>query len=145
MHIFQCCNPSLRTPNIMPNRTSNVSGSSTSSTHDSSQRTNLRPLLPGPRPHPIETHAGHRTAPLARRRVSISLACESCRQRKIKVCHNQTPSLQPQSSAFLGGSIDRRLNGLHSATVLGRHVLGVEKSISIVFTGKHLRLISEKD
>ncbi|SCO87707.1 uncharacterized protein FRV6_11834 [Fusarium oxysporum] len=76
---------------MMPNRTSNFSDSSTSSTHDSSQRTNLRPLLPAPRPHPVETHAGHRTAPLARRRVFTSLACESCRRRKIK-CNGARPT-----------------------------------------------------
>lgn len=59
----------------------------TSSTRESSQGTNLRPLLPAPRPHPVETHTEYRTAPLVRRGVPTFLACESCRQRKIKVRH----------------------------------------------------------
>ncbi|KAI8414210.1 hypothetical protein FOFC_03820 [Fusarium oxysporum] len=75
----------------MPNRTSNFSDSSTMSTHKSSQGTNLRPLLPAPRPHPVATHVGHRPAPLARRRVPTSLACESCRQRKSK-CNGARPT-----------------------------------------------------
>ncbi|KAG7404565.1 Nitrogen assimilation transcription factor nirA [Fusarium oxysporum f. sp. raphani] len=76
---------------MMPNRTSDFSDSSTLSTHESSQGTNLRPLLPAPRPHSVGTHAGYRTAPLARRRVSTSLACESCRQRKSK-CNGARPT-----------------------------------------------------
>ncbi|KAH7186518.1 hypothetical protein DER44DRAFT_188348 [Fusarium oxysporum] len=95
--------PSLRTSNMMPNRTSNVSDSSTSSKHESSRGTNLRPLLPAPRPHPAGTHARHRTAPLTRRRVSTSLACESCRQRKIRVCYYQTPFLKLGEVALLLG------------------------------------------
>ncbi|KAI8417513.1 hypothetical protein FOFC_00068 [Fusarium oxysporum] len=75
----------------MPNRTSNFSDSSTLATHESSQGTNLRILIPAPRPHPLGTHAGHRTAPLARRRVSTSLACESCRRRKRK-CNDARPT-----------------------------------------------------
>ncbi|KAM5527803.1 C6 transcription factor [Fusarium oxysporum f. sp. phaseoli] len=76
---------------MMPNRPSNFSDSSTLSKHESSQGTNLRPLLPAPRPHPAGTHAGHRTAPLTRRRVSTSLACESCRQRKSR-CNGARPT-----------------------------------------------------
>ncbi|KAG7423301.1 Nitrogen assimilation transcription factor nirA [Fusarium oxysporum f. sp. raphani] len=73
----------------MPDTTSNISDPSTSSTRESSQGTNLRLLLPAPHPHPVRTHAGHRIAPLERR-VPISLACESCRQRKSK-CNGARP------------------------------------------------------
>jgi len=67
--------PSLKTPNIMLNRTSNFFDSSTFLIDESSQGINLRPLLPPPRCHPVGTNAGHRTAaPLAQRRVSVSLA-----------------------------------------------------------------------
>ncbi|KNB06345.1 hypothetical protein FOXG_19641 [Fusarium oxysporum f. sp. lycopersici 4287] len=76
---------------MMANRTSNFSDSSTLSTQESSQGTDLRPLLPAPRSHPAVTHAGHRTASLARRRVSTSLACESCRRRKSK-CNGARPT-----------------------------------------------------
>ncbi|KAI3571860.1 hypothetical protein IWW34DRAFT_824616 [Fusarium oxysporum f. sp. albedinis] len=75
----------------MPNGTSNFSDPSTSSTRESSQGTNLRPLLPAPHPHPVVTHAEYRTAPLVRRGASTSLACESCRQRKNK-CNGARPT-----------------------------------------------------
>ncbi|KAH7191430.1 hypothetical protein BKA60DRAFT_662003 [Fusarium oxysporum] len=75
----------------MSNRNSNFSDPSTSSTRELSQGTNLRPLLPAPRPHHLETYTGHRTAPLVRRGAPTSLACESCRQRKIK-CNGARPT-----------------------------------------------------
>ncbi|KAM5527275.1 C6 transcription factor [Fusarium oxysporum f. sp. phaseoli] len=76
---------------MMPNGTSNFSDRSTSSTRESSQGTNLRSLLPAPHPHPVVTHAEYRTAPLVRRGAPTSLACESCRQRKIK-CNGARPT-----------------------------------------------------
>ncbi|KAG7425123.1 Nitrogen assimilation transcription factor nirA [Fusarium oxysporum f. sp. raphani] len=76
---------------MMPNGTSNFSDPSTSSTRESSQGTNLRSLRPAPHPHPVVTHAEYRTAPLVRRGASTSLACESCRQRKIK-CNGARPT-----------------------------------------------------
>ncbi|RBA09644.1 hypothetical protein FPRO05_14343 [Fusarium proliferatum] len=75
----------------MPNGSSNFSDPSTSSTRESSQGTNLRPLLPAPHPHPVVTRAEYRTAPLVRRGAPTSLACESCRQRKIK-CNGARPT-----------------------------------------------------
>ncbi|KAF6525636.1 hypothetical protein HZS61_011431 [Fusarium oxysporum f. sp. conglutinans] len=72
---------------MMPTRTSNLSDPSISSTHESNLGTNLRPLLPAPHSRAIEAHAEHRTAPLVRRGAPTSLACESCRQRKVRVSH----------------------------------------------------------
>ncbi|EGU86544.1 hypothetical protein FOPG_17747 [Fusarium oxysporum f. sp. conglutinans race 2 54008] len=75
----------------MPTRTSNLSDPSISSTHESNLGTNLRPLLPAPHSRAIEAHAEHRTAPLVRRGAPTSLACESCRQRKVR-CNGARPT-----------------------------------------------------
>ncbi|KAL5603369.1 hypothetical protein FOVSG1_006119 [Fusarium oxysporum f. sp. vasinfectum] len=61
---------------MMPNRTSNVSDSSTSSTRESSQGTKLRPLLPAPRLHPCN---GARPI------------CSQCRAKHTDCVYRQTP------------------------------------------------------
>ena len=73
-----------RIPTMIPHRIPSVSEASSSSAHDSSRSNNLRPLVPASRPAPADTPNAYRTAPLTRKRAPISLACEPCRQKKIK-------------------------------------------------------------
>jgi hypothetical protein len=71
---------------MTPQRTPSISDTSTSSTQDTSQSSGPRRILPAARPRPAESsnHA-YQTAPLARKRAPTALACEGCRQKKIKV------------------------------------------------------------
>ncbi|CAG7563849.1 unnamed protein product [Fusarium equiseti] len=76
---------------MLPHRNSSASEASSSSAHDSSQTNNLRTLVPASRPPPADTAHAYRTAPLTRKRVPITLACEPCRQKKIK-CNGSRPT-----------------------------------------------------
>ncbi|KAK2135748.1 hypothetical protein NOF04DRAFT_1365920 [Fusarium oxysporum II5] len=72
---------------MIPHRTPSISDASTSSTQDTSQTGGPRRLLPAARPQPAESSNHYQTAPLTRKRAPIALACEACRQKKIKVTH----------------------------------------------------------
>ncbi|KAF5026003.1 hypothetical protein F66182_1905 [Fusarium sp. NRRL 66182] len=76
---------------MQPNRKESISDKSTSSGPESSTGSSLlRPLLPAARPPPARDQH-YQPAPLARKRVPTSLACEPCRQRKIK-CNGGRPT-----------------------------------------------------
>ncbi|KAF5259684.1 hypothetical protein FOXYS1_9699 [Fusarium oxysporum] len=70
---------------MIPHRTPSISDTSTSSAQDTSQAGGPRRLLPAARPQPAESSNHYQTAPLTRKRAPIALACEACRQKKIKV------------------------------------------------------------
>ncbi|KAF5562705.1 nitrate assimilation regulatory nirA [Fusarium napiforme] len=75
---------------MIPHRTPSVSDASSSSAQETSQTAGPRRLLPAARPQPAESSADYQTAPLARKRAPTALACESCRQRKVK-CNGARP------------------------------------------------------
>ncbi|KAJ4269845.1 hypothetical protein NW762_001514 [Fusarium torreyae] len=76
---------------MIPHRRSSVSSTSTSSVPEANLATNLRPLLPATRPPPTESRHSYQSAPLVRKRVPTTLACDPCRQRKIK-CNGGRPT-----------------------------------------------------
>ncbi|RKK17838.1 hypothetical protein BFJ65_g8162 [Fusarium oxysporum f. sp. cepae] len=75
---------------MIPHRTPSISDTSTSSAQDTSQAGGPRRLLPAARPQPAESSNHYQTAPLTRKRAPIALACEACRQKKIK-CNGARP------------------------------------------------------
>ncbi|KAJ9424196.1 hypothetical protein QL093DRAFT_2036068 [Fusarium oxysporum] len=75
---------------MIPHRTPSISDASTSSAQDTSQAGGPRRLLPAARPQPAESSNHYQTAPLTRKRAPIALACEACRQKKIK-CNGARP------------------------------------------------------
>ncbi|KAI8409295.1 hypothetical protein FOFC_09131 [Fusarium oxysporum] len=75
---------------MIPHRTPSISDASTSSAQDTSQTGGPRRLLPAARPQPAESSNHYQTAPLTRKRAPIALACEACRQEKIK-CNGARP------------------------------------------------------
>ncbi|ENH63239.1 Nitrogen assimilation transcription factor nit-4 [Fusarium oxysporum f. sp. cubense race 1] len=75
---------------MIPHRTPSISDASTSSAQDTSQTGGPRRLLPAARPQPAESSNHYQTAPLTRKRAPIALACEACRQKKIK-CNGARP------------------------------------------------------
>ncbi|RFN47270.1 hypothetical protein FIE12Z_8483 [Fusarium flagelliforme] len=96
----------------MPNETSNFSDPSTLSTRESSQGTNLRPLLPAPHPHLVGTHPEYRTAPLCN---GARPTCFQCHAKHIDCVYRQTPE----------GNFRERLEALqvsHPAAVVYRAI-----------------------
>ncbi|KAF4943175.1 hypothetical protein FSARC_15000 [Fusarium sarcochroum] len=77
---------------MMPHRNPSISSTSTSPAPESNQANTLRPLLPASRPQPAESHHAYQSAPLTRKRVPTSLACDPCRQRK---CNGGRPACSP--------------------------------------------------
>ncbi|KAF5665624.1 nitrate assimilation regulatory nirA [Fusarium denticulatum] len=77
---------------MIPHRTPSISDASTSSAQETSQAGGPRRLLPAARPPPAEssTATPYQTAPLARKRAPIPVACEACRQKKVK-CNGARP------------------------------------------------------
>ncbi|KAF5538341.1 nitrate assimilation regulatory nirA [Fusarium mexicanum] len=75
---------------MIPHRTSSISDASTSSAQETSQTGAPRRLLPAARPQPAESSPHYQTAPLARKRAPTPLACEACRQKKVK-CNGARP------------------------------------------------------
>ncbi|KAI1015048.1 hypothetical protein LB503_004021 [Fusarium chuoi] len=75
---------------MIPHRTPSISDASTSSAQETSQTGRTRQLLPAVRPQQAESSTHYQTAPLARKRAPIALACESCRQKKVK-CNGARP------------------------------------------------------
>ncbi|CVK88335.1 related to nitrate assimilation regulatory protein nirA [Fusarium proliferatum] len=75
---------------MIPHRTPSISEASTSSAQETSQAGGPRRLLPAARPQPAESSTHYHTAPLARKRAPVALACESCRQKKVK-CNGARP------------------------------------------------------
>ncbi|TVY72315.1 Nitrogen assimilation transcription factor nit-4 [Fusarium oxysporum f. sp. cubense] len=75
---------------MIPHRTPSISDASTTSAQDTSQTGGPRRLLPAARPQPAESSNHYQTAPLTRKRAPIALACEACRQKKIK-CNGARP------------------------------------------------------
>ncbi|KAF5596564.1 nitrate assimilation regulatory nirA [Fusarium pseudocircinatum] len=73
---------------MIPHRTPSISDASSSSAQETSQAGAPRRLLPASRPQPAESSTHYQTAPLARKRAPTALACESCRQKKVKVSVN---------------------------------------------------------
>ncbi|KAH7205976.1 hypothetical protein DER44DRAFT_809863 [Fusarium oxysporum] len=82
---------------MIPHRTPSISDASTSSAKDTSQTGGPRRLLPAARPQPAESSNHYQTAPLTRKRAPIALACEACRQKKIKV--SIVPTLRIMAAA----------------------------------------------
>ncbi|QKD52297.2 uncharacterized protein FOBCDRAFT_179942 [Fusarium oxysporum Fo47] len=82
---------------MIPHRTPSISDTSTSSAQDTSQAGGPRRLLPAARPQPAESSNHYQTAPLTRKRAPIALACEACRQKKIKV--SIVPTLRIMAAA----------------------------------------------
>ncbi|KAF5229279.1 hypothetical protein FANTH_14269 [Fusarium anthophilum] len=75
---------------MIPHRTSSISDASTSSAQETPQTGAPRRLLPAARPQPAESSTHYQTAPLARKRAQTPLACEACRQKKVK-CNGARP------------------------------------------------------
>ncbi|KAF5716657.1 NirA-like nitrate assimilation regulatory protein [Fusarium globosum] len=75
---------------MIPHRTPSISDASTSSAQETYQTGRPRQLLPAARPQQAESSTHYQTAPLARKRAPIALACESCRQKKVK-CNGARP------------------------------------------------------
>jgi hypothetical protein len=76
---------------MLPHRNSSASEASSSSVNESNHASNFRTLVPASRPRPADTAHAYRTAPLTRKRVPVTLACEPCRQKKIK-CNGNRPT-----------------------------------------------------
>ncbi|KAF5570420.1 nitrate assimilation regulatory nirA [Fusarium phyllophilum] len=75
---------------MIPHRAPSISDASSSSAQETSQTGGPRRLLPAARPQPAESSTHYQTAPLARKRAPTALACEACRQKKIK-CNGARP------------------------------------------------------
>ncbi|KAF5716035.1 nitrate assimilation regulatory nirA [Fusarium mundagurra] len=75
---------------MIPHRTPSISDASSSSAQETCQIGGPRRLLPAARPQPAESSTHYQTAPLARKRAPTALACESCRQKKVK-CNGARP------------------------------------------------------
>ncbi|KAF4495394.1 nitrate assimilation regulatory nirA [Fusarium agapanthi] len=75
---------------MIPHRTPSISDASPSSAQEASQTAGPRRLLPAARPQPAESSTHYQTAPLTRKRAPIALACEACRQKKVK-CNGARP------------------------------------------------------
>lgn len=107
---------------MIPHRTPSISDASTSSAQETSQTGRTRQLLPAVRPQQAESSTHYQTAPLARKRAPIALACESCRQKKVKVGVDS-------NTCFVW-----QLIGLYSVTELDRYALNAGHGKPSVFT-----------
>ncbi|KAF4997003.1 hypothetical protein FGRMN_4143 [Fusarium graminum] len=70
---------------MIPRRKPGQSEASNASNSESNSETNLRQILPAALPPPEEgSHHVYPSAPLARKRAPVTIACEPCRQRKTR-------------------------------------------------------------
>ncbi|KAM0350165.1 hypothetical protein ACHAPU_003330 [Fusarium lateritium] len=76
---------------MIPHRKPSQSEASSASTSESNQETNFRHILPAALPPTAESSDPvHPSAPLARKRAPVPIACDACRQRKTR-CNGGKP------------------------------------------------------